>query len=305
MPIAVADHAGPLFRSMFPDNKIAQSYDCARTKATCIMNGALAVECADQVISKARSQLFTLCLDGSIDQESDKLIPITVRLFDHDKGMVVARFLDMCLSSSGTAAAYFEKLECVFSEKNIPSHNCVGFSVDSASVNIGKHNSIKTRIEGKYSPVYTLGCPCHFIHNAAHHATKSLEASCGFDVEGTVVDVFYYFDHSTKRKGELRDFATFCIVESRKILKHVSTRWLSLQASVLHILKQYRPLRSYFLSQDPDNCLNRLQKCFSNLMTEIYLCFSNLYCLFSPMLMDYSNEIVLAYIFFMMLYITF
>ena len=148
--------------------------------------------------------------------------------------------------------------------------------MDSASVNIGKHNSIKTRIEGKYSPVYTLGCPCHFIHNATHHATKSLEASCGFDVEGTVVDVFYYFDHSTKRKGELQDFATFCNVESCKILKYVSTRWLSLQASVERILKQYRPLCSYFLSQDPklsDNRLNRLQKCFSNPMTEIYLLF--------------------------------
>ena len=117
MPTAVADHAGPLFRSMFPDSKIAQSYHCARTKATCIVNGALAVECADQVISKARSQPFTLCLDGSNDQESHKLIPITVRLFDQDKGMVVARFLDMCLSSSGTAAAYFEKLKCVFSER--------------------------------------------------------------------------------------------------------------------------------------------------------------------------------------------
>ena len=26
-PIAVADHAGPLFRSMFPDSKIAQYYE--------------------------------------------------------------------------------------------------------------------------------------------------------------------------------------------------------------------------------------------------------------------------------------
>ena len=49
-----------------------------------------------------------------------------------------------------------------------------------------------------------------------------------------------------------------------------------MQASVERILKQYRPLCSYFLSQDPklsDNRLNRLQKCFSNPMTEIYLLF--------------------------------
>ena len=30
LPIATADHLGPLFKSIFPDNKIAQSYGCAK-----------------------------------------------------------------------------------------------------------------------------------------------------------------------------------------------------------------------------------------------------------------------------------
>ena len=92
-------------------------------------------------------------------------------------------FLDM----SGTAATYYEKLERVFTEKSIPWQNCVGFSVDSASVSIGKHNSIKTRIKSQYWSLYTLVCPCHFIHNAAHHRAKSLEVSCGLDVEGVMI----------------------------------------------------------------------------------------------------------------------
>ena len=32
LPIATSDHAGPSFRSMFPDSKIAHYYGCARTK---------------------------------------------------------------------------------------------------------------------------------------------------------------------------------------------------------------------------------------------------------------------------------
>ena len=31
LPIAASDHAGPLFKSMFPDSKIAHYYGCART----------------------------------------------------------------------------------------------------------------------------------------------------------------------------------------------------------------------------------------------------------------------------------
>ena len=55
----------------------------------------------------------------------------------------------------------------------------------------------------------TLCYPCHFIHNAAHDGAKQLEGACGFDVEEIAVDIYYYFEHSTKRKGELRSFSEF------------------------------------------------------------------------------------------------
>ena len=64
-----------------------------------------------------------------------------------------------------------------------------------------------------------------------------------------LIDTFYYFDKSTKRKNELASYCTLCDVEVRKVLKHVSTRWLSLELVVSRILQQYPALRSYFLSQ--------------------------------------------------------
>lgn len=70
-----------------------------------------------------------------------------------------------------------------------------------------------------------------------------------FDVEDLVVDNFYYFDKSTKRKNELADYCAFCDVQFRQILKHVSTRWLSLELAVTRTLQQYPGLRSHFLSE--------------------------------------------------------
>ena len=63
-----------------------------------------------------------------------------------------------------------------------------------------------------------------------------------------MIDIFYHFDKSTKRKAELDDYCTFCNVEFRQVLKHVSTRWLSLELAVTQTLQQYPALRSYFLS---------------------------------------------------------
>ena len=61
----------------------------------------------------------------------------------------------------------------------------------------------------------------------------------GFSVEDLVIDTYYWFDKSTKRKATMGDFCTFCDVDYRDIVKHVNTRWLSLERAVTRILQQY------------------------------------------------------------------
>ena len=89
-----------------------------------------------------------------------------------------------------------------------------------------------------------------------------------------MVDVFYWFDHSTKRKAALAEYTEFFDQECRKILKHVSTRWLSLEKAIIRVLKQYISLKSYFLSEDVTHArFKRLQEAFSDPMTVVYLFF--------------------------------
>ena len=62
----------------------------------------------------------------------------------------------------------------VFEENQILWEHCVGVGVDNTSVNIGKNNSIMTRVQEKNSSAYFMGCPCHIIHNAAGKASENL-----------------------------------------------------------------------------------------------------------------------------------
>ena len=82
-------------------------------------------------------------------------------------------------------------------------------------------------------------------------------------MEDFCIDLFYYFDKSTKRKGVLREYYEFCDQEYRKILKHVNVRWLSLERAVDRASKQYEGLKSYFLSEN-ESCprFKRLKKTF-------------------------------------------
>ena len=69
LPLTTADHAGNLFRQMFPDSKKAAKYRCGRTKTTHILTGAVAKENIEEVSKEITSvQWFGIATDGSSDK---------------------------------------------------------------------------------------------------------------------------------------------------------------------------------------------------------------------------------------------
>ena len=187
IPLAIMDHLSPLFRDIFPDSKIAKGFSAARTKTTCIMNMALRPHFESVLVAHMKEHPFALAIDGSNDTGLQKMNPLTVRIFDLESGFVCTKFLDMCLTSgtdAGTAEKIFEAMEDALISRDIPWENCIGLSVDNTSVNIGKHNSIKSRAILRNPSIYVMGCPCHIIHNTAQ---KASQAFC--NVSGSIYTV--------------------------------------------------------------------------------------------------------------------
>lgn len=280
LPLAAADHLGSLIRGCFPDSKIAQSYTCARTKASCLLNDAIAPDLMQTLVCDMKRNFFSLCVDGSNDQDLLKMNPLTVRIYDVNQGKVCCKFLDICVSDTSTAEGIFDAIDKAITDKHcIPWCNCVGFGVDNTSVNVGRHNSILTRVLNKNDQVYFMGCPCHMAHNAARKATMSFcKTLPGFDVEELLVDTYFWFEHSSKRKNAYAEYCNFVNTEYRRVLKFLSVRWLGLSTCLERVLGQYDALKSYFLSaSDIDRgCkarLRRLRKFFESPINEMHLLF--------------------------------
>ena len=58
--------------------------------------------------------------------------------------------------------------------KENPWGNVVCVGVDNTNVNIGRHNSIKSRLAENETNVYVQGCPCHIFHNTAKKGAKAV-----------------------------------------------------------------------------------------------------------------------------------
>ena len=70
----------------------------------------------------------------------------------------------MCTTKGATAADIFENFLQSYYTKSVYSCKCIAFSVDNASVNMGKRNSFKYRVLERNPDVHFVGCPCHVAH---------------------------------------------------------------------------------------------------------------------------------------------
>ena len=119
---------------------------------------------------------FSIMTDGSNDTGMAKMYPITVHIYDVEFERVMTKFFDINLiegRSSGTAATIFEHVDAVFEKYEIHWNSVTGLGVENTNVNIGEHDSIKSRVLEKEPNIIVVGCPHHMLHNAASKAASA------------------------------------------------------------------------------------------------------------------------------------
>lgn len=272
LPLACSDHAGQLFKKMFPDSKIASKYGCARTKTGSLIR-SLAISTDEKITETMKSQPFSLATDGSNDINDTKLYPIVVSFFDTEIGEIVTTILTVQESRDNTGEGIFKILDGELQKRKIPWENCVGFSCDNASTMTGVFKGVSSFLHKVNPKIHVQGCACHLVHLAAQKGCNGLE---NVSVEQFLIDMYYYLQKSSKRQNILKLCQKVFGEKPHKILKYVSTRWLSLLQCVDRVLEQWNPLKMFFCDLDHDKSNSKLQKIkqqFENPLTKLYLLF--------------------------------
>ena len=197
---------------------------------------------------------------------------ICIKIFEANRPKTITcHFFDMCLTSGvdcAKAAVIFSSIKKKFQIYEIPWENCISLSVDNTNSMIGKRNSVASRFLEKNN-IFIGGCHCHFAHLAASKAHDVFCDYIALNVENVMIDLYYWFDKSAKRKGKLREYFEFCNHEYQGILKHLSVRWLSLEKCISRAIVKYTSLKAYFSSESfADERFKRLYDKFHNPILE-------------------------------------
>ena len=138
---------------------------------------------------------------------------------------------------------------------------------------VGIRNSVLSRVREKQGNIFSLACVCHLIALSAASGLKALP----FSVDNLLIDIFYHFKHSSKCWQEFADvLKDFEDIVSMQVLKHCTTRWLSLKRAVKQLIELWPALHAYFDHESEGRANERVKRVAGSLAsieTKLYVHF--------------------------------
>ena len=122
--------------------------------------------------------------------------------------------------------------------------------MDGPNVNKAFQNLLNEELSKNGRNLIDIGtCPLHTISNAFFEGLQSLLGEV--DLNKFSIDLYSFFKLSAKRVQEFLEIQEETEIHTRKMSRHVPTRWISIQSVLIKVLDQYANLKKYFLETLP------------------------------------------------------
>ena len=102
-------------------------------------------------------------MDESTDISLQKYLCVLVHYISDKKLVITTELLELVPLLETNAEAIFQAIQDKLTESGLNMENCLGFACDSASVMLGSHNSVWTRLQAVSPNCVLIKCICHSL----------------------------------------------------------------------------------------------------------------------------------------------
>ena len=214
---------------MFPDSRIAADFSSKHTKTKAIIIcDALEPRLKSPIIDSLKCTEFNLMCDESNDRgDQCKHLTVLVRFFDPKTETVATRHLQTTGITDFTAGGIFSALHETLQCNNLCLTNVLSFTSDTCNVMKGARRGVIAKLRSVQPMIIDVHCICHLVSLCVKSAVRALPLK----VDDLLVDIYYHFRNSVNRIVSLKEFAEFCCVDFKSILKHCDTMQVAFPAA--------------------------------------------------------------------------
>ena len=171
-----SDNVDELFRTMFPDSKIAQKFSIRHSKMSVIISHGLGPYFLEQLIKNCKNcQRFVLCFDEQTNNQSKKQLDLYFRYWSSQKGLVATRYYRTVLLGHAQATVVVHGILDSFRTDSIDISKMLMLSRDNPNVNKTVEKIINDAMKKVNVDLLNIGtCNLHVIYNGFKADTGNL-----------------------------------------------------------------------------------------------------------------------------------
>ena len=239
------------FKRMFPDSEIAKGYKQSSTKVAYTIKFGIKPYVSEILEKDMQGRPFVFHFDETTTSQVKKQYDGYVTYFSLTAGKVITQYCGSLFLGHCTAENLVDHFfEFMLKIKLCPTH-CLSLGMDGPSVNLKFLRELLAELDKqKQTTLINVGtCTLHIVNNAFAKGMGYIDKQLDFDQ--LALDINFFFKLSAARREDLSKVEEITDVAHRNPLKHVQTRWLSIERVLVRLNEQYPNLRQYFLVDLP------------------------------------------------------
>ena len=273
--IRSVDHPGEII-ARHGSGGVWENTKLHRTKCVGLIRNVISLALKEDMEKDIKDKRFALIVDESTYISVQKYLCVLVRYFSDKKLAITTELLGLVPLLETNAEAIFQAIRGKLTESGLNMENCLGFACDGASVMLGSHNSVWTRLQGVSPNCVLIKCICHSLALCVQHAMNELPPNINF----LLSEIPKWFCKSAiRREGFKQLFEVMNTYEHSAQTRIVpppfqkisSTRWLVRGKVLYNILVNWEELSAYFTTVQCSKNVRRDVRYKAKLIKEILL----------------------------------
>nr|XP_042908229.1 uncharacterized protein LOC122271344 [Parasteatoda tepidariorum] len=205
--------------------------------------------------------------DETTNSANKQELQTVVRYWSDAQNCVISQHLKTMFIGSATAKNIFKKLTEAMDEMKLPLGKLLMLGSDGPNVNKKVHRLMNEEVKliSDRELVDIGTCNIHIVHNAFLKGLNEL----GENAADLITSVYHFFDGWPSR------WDNFVIIQEKegvphnKMIKHCSSRWLTLELACTRMIEQWQAINIYFLMYIPQSksSLGNTNRHCKNVMT--------------------------------------
>ena len=270
---------------MFPDSDIVKSYAQEKTKTEYLIKFGIAPYVREKLMNELIGDPYTFKFDETTTSQVKKQYDAYLQFWNFNQKEVVNAYIGSLFVGHCTADNLVDHFTHFMKELKLDPHLFLSLGMDGPNVNLSFKKKVRNHLEFYFNTNFlNIGtCSLHPAHTAYRKGLECLS----FDADGFFCDLHFFFKLSSARREDYRALQEVTNAIAQFMLRHISSRWLTIKDVAVRDLEQYPNLREYFLRALPKqkgfkqlqktDRYQRITKLLKDPLTQFYIAF----CAFS------------------------